>query len=284
MTAARLSLPAEDATSPAVAVSAAPRRRPLRAWLRIASIGAWTGAAYLTLLGGQAITAGSGRNRLRWRHWLVRHWSRGVARLLGMKVRVTGAPPRPPFFLVSNHLSYVDIILLYTCLDCVFIAKHEMRRWPGLGLLAHAAGTIWVNRESPRDAVRVLSEIDAAMARGDGVVLFPEGTTSPGSGLLPMRPALFDWAARRQHPVHCTAIGYRSVPGDEPAHLSICWWGDMEFAPHLLDLCRLRGFEADVRFAPAPVTAPDRGSLALRARDEILRHFEPVVTPERLTS
>jgi 1-acyl-sn-glycerol-3-phosphate acyltransferase len=198
-----------------------------------------------------------------------------------MRIRSTGTPPRAPFFLASNHLSYMDIILLYTRLDGVFIAKRDMRRWPLLGPLAHRMGTIWVNREVRRDAVRVLDEIDEAVARGDGVILFAEGTTSAGDGLLPMKPALFDWAAREQFPVHYATIGYRTPPGSPPAHLAVCWWGDMPFGGHLVDLCRLAKFEAVVEFGPAPIVAPTRGELARRVERAIADRFVPVVDKEQ---
>jgi 1-acyl-sn-glycerol-3-phosphate acyltransferase len=175
----------------------------------------------------------------------------------------------------------MDIILLYTRLDGVFIAKRDMRRWPLLGPLAHRMGTIWVNREVRRDAVRVLDEIDEAVARGDGVILFAEGTTSAGDGLLPMKPALFDWAAREQFPVHYATIGYRTPPGSPPAHLAVCWWGDMPFGGHLVDLCRLAKFEAVVEFGPAPIVAPTRGELARRVERAIADRFVPVVDKEQ---
>jgi 1-acyl-sn-glycerol-3-phosphate acyltransferase len=218
------------------------------------------------------------RARVRWRHRVVGTWARGLGWMIGMRCRVIGVPPSAPFFLVSNHLSYVDIILLYTCLDGVFIAKREMRHWPVLGPLANLFGTIWVNREVRRDAVRVLDLIDEAVARGDGVVLFAEGTTSSGDGLLPMRPALFDWAAREQHPVHCASLTYRTPSDSPPAHLVLCWWGKMPFGPHLMNLLRLPRFEATVEFAATPVTAPTRGELAERVQTEIARRFVPVWT------
>ena len=258
-----------------------PRGGRLRAGLRLLVAAAWTAISYLTAEMGAFLTLPVPRARIRLRQVLVRTWARGLAHILGMRIRSTGTPPRAPFFLASNHLSYMDIILLYTRLDGVFIAKRDMRRWPLLGPLAHRMGTIWVNREVRRDAVRVLDEIDEAVARGDGVILFAEGTTSAGDGLLPMKPALFDWAAREQFPVHYATIGYRTPPGSPPAHLAVCWWGDMPFGGHLVDLCRLAKFEAVVEFGPAPIVAPTRGELARRVERAIADRFVPVVDKEQ---
>jgi 1-acyl-sn-glycerol-3-phosphate acyltransferase len=238
----------------------------------------WTGGLGLTWAVGNLPLLPFPRVRVRWRHLIVRNWARGFGWVVGMRTRVIGTPPRAPFFLVSNHLGYADIILLLSQLDGVFIAKREMRSWPVLGQMAHTFGSIWVNREVRRDAVRVIDMIDEAVARGDGVVLFAEGTTSAGDGLLPMRPALFDWAAREQFPVHYAALSYRTPSDTIPAHLSVCWWGEMRFGPHAWDLCRMRGFEATVEFGSEPLLAPTRGELARLIQQAISERFVPVVS------
>lgn len=253
----------------------------LRAGLRVGGTLAWSGALTLLWAAVNPVFLPLPRTRVRWRHRVVRTWARGLARMIGMRRTVLGLPPHAPFFLASNHLSYLDVILLYTCLDGVFIAKREMRHWPVLGPLANLFGTLWVNREVRRDAVRVLDLIDEAIARGDGVVLFAEGTTSSGAGLLPMRPALFDWAARKQYPVHYTSLTYRVPPPDPPAHRTVCWWGGMPFGPHLLNLCRLRRFEATVEFGATPISAPTRKDLAERVQRAIAGQFVPVNIAER---
>jgi 1-acyl-sn-glycerol-3-phosphate acyltransferase len=234
----------------------------VRAAGRIAFVAAWTAVGLAVWGVGNLITLPVPRARLRWRQRVVRRWAVGMSWLLGMRSRVIGTPPRAPFFLATNHLSYMDILLLYTCSDGVFIAKREMRSWPVLGPLANLFGTIWVNRELRRDAMRVLDQIDEAVSRGDGVFLFAEGTTTRGDAMLPMKPALFDWAAREQFPVHYAAITYRTAPDSMPADLSVCWWGEMTFGRHVWDLCRLRGFEATVMFGEAPVLGPTRGAIA----------------------
>jgi 1-acyl-sn-glycerol-3-phosphate acyltransferase len=212
---------------------------------------------------------------LRWRQRAARVWALGLAAICGMRRSVRGTPPRPPFLLVANHLSYLDVILLLTWLDGIFVAKREMRSWPLLGPLAHLAGTIWVRREVRRDAVRVLDEMDEALARGDGVMLFPEGTTSDGSGILPLRPALLDWAAREQFPVHFAALSYRTPAGQPPASRVLSWWGTMPFGAHLVNLLRLSRFDALVEFGATPVRAPTRAELAARLREALLERFTP---------
>ena len=253
-----------------------------RAVFRILAVGVWTAILCLIWMLGSPGTLLFPRARVRWRHRVVRTWARALCRIMGLRIQVTGPPPRAPFFLVANHLTYVDILLLYTRVDGVFIAKRDMRHWPVLGPLANLFGTIWVKREVRRDAVRVLDLIDESIARGDGVILFPEGTTSAGNALLPMRPALFDWAAREQYPVHYVAIGYRTDPG-VPAHLVVGWWGKMPFVSHAWDFCRLRSVEALLYFGAEPILAPTRGELAARVEQAIAARFIPLVTTERQT-
>ena len=248
----------------------------IRAVLRLVAMVAWTIGWFLVWMLGSLLALPLPRPRLAWRHFSERHWARGLCRMLGMRRTLVGRPPRAPFLLVTNHLSYLDILLLFTWVDGVFVAKRDMKSWPLLGPLAHLAGTIWVKREVRRDAVRVLDAIDEAIARGDGVILFPEGTTSSGAGLLPMKPALLDWAAREQYPVHYAAITYRTPRELPPPEAVICWWGSMPFFGHLATVLRLRGFDAIVEFGPAPLSAPTRGALAEQLQQEITARFQPV--------
>jgi len=269
----------------AIAAPGRPRLRGgrIRATTKIVTAAVWTTVLCLGWALGSAVILLFPRARVRWRHRVVRTWARALCNILGVRIHVTGTPPEAPFFLVANHLTYIDILLLYTRVDGVFIAKRDMRHWPVLGPLANLFCTIWVNREVRRDAVRVLDLIDESIARGDGVILFAEGTTSAGNALLPMRPALFDWAAREQYPVHYATLGYRTDPG-VPVHLVVGWWGNMPFLSHAWDFCRLHGVDARLAFGTTPITAPTRGELANRVEQAIAAEFIPLVTTERLTA
>jgi 1-acyl-sn-glycerol-3-phosphate acyltransferase len=211
------------------------------------------------------------------RRWVFPRWARGVGRLLGLRIVVEGTVPREPFFLVSNHLGYLDIVTYAAVMPARFVAKREVRDWPGVGPLAAAMGTIFIDRTSKRDAVRVLDALAGAVAAGDGVVVFAEATSSAGQQVLPFRPALFEWAARTGQPVHHASVGYRTPAPSIPAHLSVCWWGDMAFGRHLVALCRLPRIEATVRFGEAPIAERDRKRLADRLHQAVSARFTPVV-------
>ncbi len=217
------------------------------------------------------------RDEARLRHRIFRGWSRSMARIAGMRVQVSGLPPAPPFLLVTNHLSYFDIALIAGQIDCVFVAKSQVAGWPLMGKICADMGTIFLKREDIGDIPRVSALIEAALARGEGVVLFPEGTSSPGAKVLPFNPPLLAAAARLGAPVHYAALSYAAPQGEAPAHLSVCWWGEMDFISHLRALFRLSGFQTILRFGPEPITDGNRKSLARRLHAGVSALFTPVV-------
>ncbi len=230
--------------------------------------------------GHARVVAGGGCTR-RWRLASFRRWAGGVAHLLGMRRVVEGAPPADaPFILVTNHVSYVDIILLASVVPGVFVAKGEIRSWPMWGIFAGAMRTIFVDRERRRDALRVSDQIQEALARGDGVILFPEGTSTDGRQVRPLKPALLEVAARHGHPVHYARLAYQTPPDAPPAHLAVCWWGDMEFGSHFVELCRLPGFQATVTFGEQPIVARDRKALAQKLYRALTQHVVPAMSEE----
>jgi len=251
-------------------------RPRLRQTARLGGIGAWTVACYLVWLPGAVLSLPFGRFTQAWNGWMTRVWSAGCLVTLNVRVEVDGSPPGKPFFLVANHLSYLDILVLGSRLGCTFISKHELADWPVLGHLARVAGTIFVNRGVKRDALRVLGLIDRAIGRGAGVVLFPEGTSHRGDRVYPLRTALLEWAAQRGYPVHAAAVSYATGEPERPAELTVCWWGDVTFGPHFLELLTLRRVRARVSFHSSPVTEGDRGRLGDRLRAALEERFVPV--------
>ncbi len=254
----------------------------LRARVRLAAIAVWTTALYAAWISGALLTTPSPSQRERWRRWIFRAWARGIARALGMRRVVRGPRPEAPFFLVANHLSYVDVVVLAAELGPTFVAKSEVEDWPGLGFLARSIGTIFVDRRIKRDSLRAIERIDRTVSAGRGVVLFGEGTSTAGETVGPMKPALLEWAARHRYPVRYACLSYRTPDGEPPAHLAVCWWGDMTFLSHLSDLCRLSGFQATLTFGSDSVEADDRARLAEGLRLAMQTLFIPVVTQETI--
>jgi 1-acyl-sn-glycerol-3-phosphate acyltransferase len=235
--------------------------RHIRAIVRASVLTIWTLFVFAILVGGAPFAF---RNRARWRALVFHKWARGSARILNLRIEVSGAPPTPPFLLVSNHLSYLDVVVYASQMSCVFVARSDLALWPAIGPLCRSAGTIFVNRESRRDVVRVNQLIDRAMARGLGVVLFAEGTSTGGDKVLPFKPSLLEHVARTGCGANYAALSYRAGDDEPPASESVCWWGDMTFVDHLVGLFHLRRITVTVSFGDDVIRAANRKELAER--------------------
>ncbi len=121
----------------------------------------------------------------------------------------------------------------------------------------------------------MLHRIEQALGRGDGVVLFPEGTSSAGDDVLPFRPSLLAGAAGGRLETSYAALGYRTGDGDPPARTAVCWWGGMTFPDHFRRLLTLRGVSARLTFGADVVRDDDRKRLARRLRGKVRAIFQP---------
>lgn len=242
-----------------------PRRRSLpEAGARMAAFVLWSTAIAVAWMMRRLPVPMAARPALA--SHFTRAWSRGVLRILGVDLRVQGRPPDPPCYLVANHLGYLDIAVIASQMPCTFVSKREVARWPGLGLLANLAGTLYVDRGSQRDAERASRSVASHFAAGGSLAVFPEGTSSPGFEVGPFRSPLLAYPAAAGLPVHAAAIRYRAPEGHPPAAMSMAWWGDADFLPHFLALFRMPGMRADLSFAPVPIAHPDRKALAAALR------------------
>jgi 1-acyl-sn-glycerol-3-phosphate acyltransferase len=217
--------------------------------------------------------------RLRWHNFMIRNWGQLVAKILGLSIEVRGEPPRPPFFLVSNHLSYIDIIAYAACLGCLFVGKNEIRSWPFIGWIARSIGTIFIERANFQDLPRVIRLINKRLDDGLGIVLFAEGTSTKGDKVLPFNPALLEPAVRGNYPVSYASISYRTPPDEIPAHISVCWWEDITLLSHAARLLKLPKFSAVLTFGSHAIQADNRKTLAKSLWVAVNDQFIPVVEP-----
>lgn len=236
-------------------------RRWIQPFWRLAAIAALLAGLFLALAAGRLAPKRQG-TALRRR--LLQAGARSARSLLGIAVEVAGAPPSPPFFLVANHLSYLDVVVLASLSPCVFVAKSEVRAWPLLGPIVRAFGTLFLDRERKGDLPRVLAAMERAHDAGESVAIFPEGTTSDGATLAPFRSALLALPARRRLPVWAAQLSYRTGEGDPAVAEAVCWTGDVDLLPHLARLVQLERIEARVTFVPQPIQESDRKRLAAR--------------------
>jgi 1-acyl-sn-glycerol-3-phosphate acyltransferase len=196
--------------------------------------------------------------------WLQRT-AQGCRWILGLGFKCVGPVPDSGL-IVSNHLSYLDIIMLAALRPCVFISKKEVSAWPIFGTCAQLGGTIFVDRSRRSDVAGVSSEMRAALAEGLLIVLFPEGTSSGGASVLPFKSALIEPALRLACPVTAAAIGYSIETGS--ASEEICFWKDMSLLPHLLNVFAKPSIRAELRCGMSRPRSGDRKALALELRNE----------------
>ena len=201
--------------------------------------------------------------RAAWLH----SWCRFARRVLGICVTTQGSASASGL-LISNHLSYLDIIVLSSIRPCVFVAKRDVANWPMFGWLAHAAGTIFVDRERRFASNKAVDLIRKAISGGTLVVLFPEGTSSDGSTVLPFKSALLESAVQLRSPIAAAFIEYALDEGSVADE--VCYWRDMTLVPHLLNLLFKRGIRANYSFSPAQVRSGNRKEIARELRDEIV--------------
>lgn len=216
-------------------------------------------------------------NKQYWRQLIFRKWSVFFAGILGMNIEVIGEPPRAPFFLVANHLSYVDIPALRAVVDGVFVAKGEIGGWFMAGKMVRDMGMIYVDRGRKRDIPRAGAEIIQRLDEGEGVIVFPEGMTTRGESVSPFNSSFLEFAANTDLPVSYASITYRMDPIEGRASDMVCWWDDSTFVTHLLRLFMARGFTTIVNFGEQTVSNPDRKELARELTERVREKFIPVI-------
>ena len=245
----------------------------VRASFRFASFA----AATLALYGAWFLSAPFIPNRVRWRQTIFHLWARAFQSIAKMRVEIIGAPPAPPFFLVSNHLSYADIPLLRAVCASVFVAKGEIENWFLAGRICRDMGVIYIDRQNRRDIPRAGGEIVERLEAGEGVIVFPEGTSTRGETVLPFNSSFLEFAAKKNLPVHFAAIGYETPSGEMRASDAICWWRDYGLIRQMFLLFQLREFTATVNLGDQPVSSRDRKELARALHEKVLEKFVAIL-------
>ena len=179
--------------------------------------------------------------------WIPFFYHKAICWLFGVRVRVNGSiPKKGPLLVVSNHISWLDIVILSAVGPHSFVAKAEMATWPIFGQLAWLQRTIFVKRQERRQSGKQVHEIAVRLNRGDIIVLYPEGTTSDGHELLPFKTPLFE-AARRNSmdngidetivlPVAIDYSHLHGLPIGRQWRQHVAWPGDVGLGEHFLPL------------------------------------------------
>ncbi|HXW69624.1 MAG TPA: lysophospholipid acyltransferase family protein [Dissulfurispiraceae bacterium] len=185
---------------------------------------------------------------------VMQWWARTNCFILGIHITPSGAyKQNDVFFIVSNHCSYLDVLIIGAIMPSVFVSKNEVASWIFLGRIVKLAGTVFIDRESKTAAVRALKAIKDRLESGISVVVFPEGTTDDGLTIRDFKSTFFKAPIDSKVPVLPLSIMYSHIdwrpvtPGTIDA---VAWHSDMQFVPHFWNLLGFSRIDARIHFNP----------------------------------
>ena len=246
-------------------------RTPL-ALLRVCLILPWIVAGLFAV--GVIYPFASAEQRAR----MNRRWSRILLGMCGLRIAVQGDPILHDAVLyVANHVSWLDIFVMNAVRPTAFVAKSEIRSWPVVGWLVAGAGTVFIERGQRRAVQGVAEAMRVRFDRGEAVGLYPEGTTSDGSSLLPFHAGLFQPARMAGAPIQPVALRYRAE-GERAAFPAFV--GEETLVTNVLRLLLARHLNVAIQYLPAlDNNDQDRILLARKAYDSILAAIQSSEDP-----
>ncbi len=195
---------------------------------------------------------------------LPRIWHKGICRIVGLKVEIHGTPVQNrQLIYVSNHISYLDIPVIGSILKASFIAKEDIAHWPVIGFLATVQQTAFISRNSAK-AKKVANALDGMVRDGKSLILFPEGTSTVGTSVLPFKSSLFSLAQPKDMgPVAIQPFVLELVDSDQnpltpESRDFYAWYGDMDFAPHIWVFLQKRGATVRLTFLDVITPQPEQ--------------------------
>lgn len=202
----------------------------------------------------------------------VQAWALQFLALWGIHLKVLGHPVvSGPALMVANHISWLDILVIHAARHCRFVSKSDVRDWPLVGMLATGAGTLYIERTSRKDALRMVKDMADAMKDGDVVAVFPEGTTSDGRDLLPFHANLIQSAIQADAPVQPMSLKFIDAASGEPSYAP-CYIGDDTLVGSMWRTLTASRITAVVHFGePQTANGRDRRAWVNDLRQDIIR-------------
>jgi lyso-ornithine lipid O-acyltransferase len=200
-------------------------------------------------------------------------WIKGVAKIINLRVRVRGKMPDiPGALIVSNHVSYLDIITHGSVLALRYSPKSDIAKWPVLGWYLGLSRPVWTDRSSKQASKKTLRDFVKTMKHGIHLIVYPEGTSTDGkNGMLPFKSTSFEAAIIGNVAIQPVLTRYRQAPGEH----TVCWYGDMTLLPHVWQVLKLPSIEAELHFLPAVIpNGLPRKELASFVRDRMVNEYE----------
>lgn len=255
-------------------------RQTVRGAFRIGVAGLATVATLLVFMAGKGLQRLFGP-RVTFQYAAARHWSRLMLAIFGLKLRARGAPIRRGGVLIANHASWADILALRAVTRINFVAKSEVRDWPGVGFVAAVCETVFIRRrrtEAKRQQTDLLERIKA----DELLCIFAEGTSTDGLRVLPFKSALmsvlFLDGVHERAMVQPVSVIYRTNPKSDLPVNFYGWWGSMSFEGHIWTVAtRSAGGVVEVVFHDAMRAADwdDRKALTAKCEAEVRSAFDP---------
>lgn len=200
---------------------------------------------------------------------LVQWWARKFLSVLNVSLHTQGKFKPGSSLIVANHISWLDIVAIHAVHPRTrFVSKADVKTWPIVGPLVHAAGTLFIERERKRDAMRVVHQMAEALQGGDSVGIFPEGTTGDGTTLLPFHANLLQAAIAAEAAVQPVALSYGDRHG--PRSQSVVYVGETTIVQSLWRIASGQGLNVTVDvLSPVGARHADRRALAQHVQELI---------------
>jgi 1-acyl-sn-glycerol-3-phosphate acyltransferase len=200
------------------------------------------------------------------------YWLKSFSAIVNLYIVKKGELPEQGALLVSNHISWLDIIVIGQYLPAYFVAKSDILNWPVIGYLARQGGTIFIRRGDKKHILATAEKMVWLLKQNSNIIAFPEGTTTCGNEVLNFHASLFQPALLTQSPVQPIAIQYRGIAREQAPFV-----GDDAFVPHLIKMLRLNKIEVHLTFLPLiNSSGKNRHSMSHEAREIILEQLSSV--------
>jgi len=199
------------------------------------------------------------------RNTLKTHWLRRFSAIVNLCITKQGEPPEQGALLVSNHVSWLDIIVIGQYLPAYFVAKSDILSWPIIGYLSKQGGTIFIRRGDKKHIKATTEKMVWVLKQNSNIIAFPEGTTTSGDEVLSFHASLFQPALLTRSAIQPVALQYQGEAKQQAPFI-----GDDDFIPHLIKMLSLDKIEVHVSFLPVIKSlGRDRNSVGAEAREII---------------
>ena len=200
-------------------------------------------------------------------HAIIQKWLHRSAEIIGIEIRVRGAPSAAPTFIVANHISWLDIVIISSVLPISFLSKYEIRDWPFVGTLAAKAGTLFIKRGSKNGAADAIDLVKTKLLAKHSVASFPEAKTTDGTSVHRFHPRLFAAAIETQTAVQPIALRY---PTENGANKVVPYLENPNIIAHAFRIMSVKHTIAEITLCdPIPSIGMMRKELAERAKNII---------------